>query len=192
MAIIEGIRIQNYRVLKDVTLGRLSGVRDVLPLTPLTTVIGKNGVGKSSLFDAFGFLADCLKLGVEGACDERGRGGFDRIRSKESNEPITFVVCYRRPAPASQLLIYILQIEEDDYSRPYVSREMLVQEQIEQNSISRPVLMMLQYGVGLAWKEYARGQEINETEDGGLDVEVLLTRLNEMPSETPITSIDGK
>ena len=31
----------------------------------MTAVIGKNGVGKSSLFDAFGFLADCLKLGVE-------------------------------------------------------------------------------------------------------------------------------
>ena len=45
----------------------------------MTAVIGKNGVGKSTLFDAFGFLADALKSGVEEACDSRGRGGFERI-----------------------------------------------------------------------------------------------------------------
>ena len=81
MARIEGIQIRNYRVLKDVTLGKLWNTQKD-PLTPLTAVIGKNGVGKSSLFDAFGFLADCLKLGVEEACDARGRGGFQRICSK--------------------------------------------------------------------------------------------------------------
>lgn len=76
MARIDGIGIRNYRVLKDVTLGKLWNTQQVQPLTPLTAVIGKNGVGKSSLFDAFGFLSDCLKLGVEKACDTRGRGGF--------------------------------------------------------------------------------------------------------------------
>ena len=87
MARIEGIRIKNYRVLKDITLGRLWNTPGVAALTPMTAVIGKNGVGKSSLFDAFGFLADCLKLGVEEACDQRGRGGFDRIRSQGSDYP---------------------------------------------------------------------------------------------------------
>ena len=53
MAKIEGIRIANYRVLKDLTLGRLWNTRHAQPLTPLTVMIGKNGVGKSSLFDAF-------------------------------------------------------------------------------------------------------------------------------------------
>ena len=48
----------------------------------MTAVIGKNGVGKSALFDAFGFLADALKSGVEEACDQRGRGGFERLRSQ--------------------------------------------------------------------------------------------------------------
>ena len=82
MAKIEGIWISNYRALKDVTLGKVLGTPQAGPLTPMTAVIGRNGVGKSSLFDAFGFLADCLKLGVEEACDARGRGGFDRIRSQ--------------------------------------------------------------------------------------------------------------
>ena len=82
MAKIEGIRIANYRVLKNLTLGKLWNTQHAQPLTPMSVVIGKNGVGKSSLFDAFGFLADCLKLGVEEACDARGRGGFQRIRSQ--------------------------------------------------------------------------------------------------------------
>jgi AAA15 family ATPase/GTPase len=87
MAKIEGFRIKKYRVLKNVTLGKLWNMQQAKPLTPMTAVIRKNGVGKSSLFDAFGFLADCLKLGVEEACDTRGRGGFDRIRSQGRNDP---------------------------------------------------------------------------------------------------------
>ena len=106
MAKIEGIRIRGYRVLKDVTLGKLWNTQSVEPLTPMTAVIGKNGVGKSSLFDAFGFLADCLKLGVEEACDARGRGGFDRVRSQGSDAPIAFSIYYReepksRPLPTN-------------------------------------------------------------------------------------------
>ena len=69
MSKIEGFRVKNFRALKDVTLGRLWNQQQVQPLSPLTVVIGKNGVGKSTLFDAFGFLADCLKSGVEEACD---------------------------------------------------------------------------------------------------------------------------
>ncbi|MDR2345096.1 MAG: AAA family ATPase, partial [Planctomycetaceae bacterium] len=57
MAKIEGFRVKNFKSLKDVTLGRLMNLQQAEPLTPLTAVIGKNGVGKSSLFDAFGFLA---------------------------------------------------------------------------------------------------------------------------------------
>lgn len=172
MAIIEGIRIVNYRVLRDVTLGRLSGMTHALPLTPLTAVIGKNGVGKSSLFDAFGFLADCLKLGVEMACDEHGRGGFDRIRSQGIDEPITFIVRYRRE-PRSQVLIYLLEIEKDDLIRPNVSRELLVQEHIGHNSVSYLPFMLLNNGEGLASKGYSQGQMVGENEDVGNDLQGL-------------------
>ena len=95
MAKIEGVRIKNFRSLKDVTLGRLWNQQQSEPLTPLTAVIGKNGVGKSTLFDAFGFLADCLKSGVEEACDVRGRGGFEKIRSQGQQGPIEFEVYIR-------------------------------------------------------------------------------------------------
>ena len=126
MAKIEGIRIRNYRVLRDITLGRLWNMPDTAALTPMTAVIGKNGVGKSSLFDAFGFLADCLKLGVEEACDERGRTGFDRIRSQGSDSPIMFDVCYQGESQ-DQLITYELAIETDSAGRPYVSYECLHQ-----------------------------------------------------------------
>lgn len=57
MAKIEGFRIRNFRVLRDIALGKLWNLQQAEPLTPMTAVIGKNGVGKSTLFDAFGFLA---------------------------------------------------------------------------------------------------------------------------------------
>ena len=68
MALIEGFRVRNFRALRDIEIGKLINTQNE-KLTPLTTVIGKNGAGKSSLFDAFGFLADCLRYGVEEACE---------------------------------------------------------------------------------------------------------------------------
>ncbi len=82
MALIEGFRISNFRSLKNVTLGKTWNDR-TKPLTPLTVVIGRNGSGKSSLFDAFGFSADALTYGVEEACHKNGRGGFERLVCRE-------------------------------------------------------------------------------------------------------------
>ena len=137
MAKIEGIRIANYRVLKDLTLGKLWNTQSVQPLTPMSVVIGKNGVGKSSLFDAFGFLTDCLKLGVEEACDARGRGGFERIRSQGSDGPIEFEVYYREE-PKARPITYELAIDRDNTGRPYVSGERL-----------RPVMMGFTRALGV-------------------------------------------
>lgn len=67
IALIEGFRVQNFGVLKDVTIGKLSTPQRREPLTPLTAVIGKNGSGKSTLLDAFGFVADRLSTDVEAA-----------------------------------------------------------------------------------------------------------------------------
>ncbi|MBF0487399.1 MAG: AAA family ATPase [Nitrospirae bacterium] len=92
MAAIEGFRVRNFGVLKDVYIGKLWDTEGAQPLTPLSAVIGKNGVGKSTFFDAFGFLADCLKLWVEEACDKRG--GFERIRSQGQTGPIEFRIHY--------------------------------------------------------------------------------------------------
>lgn len=158
MAKIEGIRVANYRVLKNVTLGKLWNTQKVDPLTPMTAVIGKNGVGKSSLFDAFGFLADCLKLGVEEACDVRGRGGFRRIRSQGSTGPMEFEVYYRQESGARPIT-YELAIDSDRFGRPYVSSERLRQRRKGQRH-GRPLsFLMMSDGRGVAWKGDAPGLE---------------------------------
>ena len=182
MAQIEGIRIRNYRVLKDVVLGNL-GLPHVQPLTPITAVIGKNGVGKSSLFDAFGFLADCMKVGVEEACDARGRGGFDRIRSQGSDDPIEFKVCYREEPHARPLTTYSLGIAKDDSDRPYVLSEHLVQYAGEQGS---GLLLSMNEGKGSAWEGKVQGQRIDADDPkfshseplGDLVIKLLIGEMN--------------
>ena len=110
MSRIEGFAIRNFRSLRHVQLGRLSQQRQEAPLTPMTVVIGKNGSGKSSLFDAFGFLADCLKHGVEEACERNGRGGYEKLHSKGQDGPIAFEIYYRE-SPHERPITYELAIE---------------------------------------------------------------------------------
>ena len=160
MAKIEGVNIKNYGVLKDITLGKLWNTQRNRPLTPMTVVIGKNGTGKSTLFDAFGFLADCLKLGVEEACDARGRGGFDRIRSQGCGEPIEFQIYYKQDS-RSRPITYELAIDADNTGRPYVTQERLRQRRSGQR-YGRPFsFLWLVEGEGVVW----RGQELNPQSD---------------------------
>src|SRR5882724_6042687 len=119
MARIEGIRIRNFRTLRDVTLGKVFSLQKPEPLAPMTAVIGKNGSGKSTLFDAFGFLADCLRLGVEEAFDSQGRGGFDRVRSQGVEGPIEFEIYYKEEGNARPIT-YELSIDRHGSNRPYV------------------------------------------------------------------------
>ena len=160
MTKIEGFRVRNFKLLKDVTLGRLWNQREIRPLTPMTAVIGKNGVGKSVLFDAFGFLADALRLGVEEACDARGRGGFEKLRTQGETGAIEFEVYYREHGKARPIT-YEIAIETDEAGRPYVSRERLRQRRRNQ-SRGRPFsFLWLNDGRGVAWK----GEEGYETAD---------------------------
>ncbi len=161
MATIEGIRIKNFRSLKDITVGKLWSTQHVDPLTPLTVVIGKNGAGKSTLFDAFGFLADCLKSGVEEACDARGRGGFDRIRSQGEDDPIAFEIYYRE-SRKSRPITYELEIDKDEDQRPFVLRERLRQ---RRQGVGRGwpfSFLMLENGRGVAWKGESLASESEE------------------------------
>ena len=57
MAQLEGFRVQNFRSLNDVQLGRTIEQRQRKPLPRMVALIGPNGSGKSALMDAFGFLS---------------------------------------------------------------------------------------------------------------------------------------
>ena len=159
MAVIEGFRVQNYRALRDVTLGKLSNQQTGEPLTPFTVVIGKNGVGKSTLFDAFGFVADCLSADVETACDMKQRGGFDRLRSKGQDEAIRFEVYYRE-APKERPITYELAISLDESGRPFVESEVLKQRRKGQTHGRPYPFLRLSHGKGTVWA----GEEALEVE----------------------------
>jgi predicted ATPase len=160
VALIEGFRVQNYRALRDITIGRLSGQPDQAPLTPFTVVIGKNGTGKSTLFDAFGFVADCLSTDVEAACDAKQRGGFERLRSLGCDGPIAFEIYYRE-APNERPISYELSLNLDYSGRPFVESELLKQRRKGQR-YGRPYpFLRLFGGKGLVWA----GEDAVELED---------------------------
>lgn len=164
MARIEGFRVKNFKALKDVSLGRQWNQQQAEPLTPLTAVIGKNGVGKSTLFDAFGFLADALKSGVEEACDYRGRGGFERIRSHGQTGPIEFAIYYKEDGTARPIT-YELSIDVDTSGRPYVLSERLRQRRKGQKH-GRPFsFLVLNSGKGVVWKGDQEGRQIDDEHD---------------------------
>ena len=161
MAQIEGFRIQNYKALKDITLGKLWNTQSD-PLTKLTVVIGKNGTGKSSIFDAFGFISDCLKKGVEEACDDRG--GFEKIFSKgqDTAEGINFEIYYRE-SPDSSPITYEFSIKIDEKKRPFVSSERLRQRRKGSHKVGRPFsFLILNNGIGVVWKGETVGKLNNE------------------------------
>ncbi|MEA1992307.1 MAG: AAA family ATPase [Thermodesulfobacteriota bacterium] len=195
MAKIEGFRIKNYRVLQDVTLGKLWNMQQAKPLTPMTAVIGRNGVGKSSLFDAFDFLADCLKLGVEEACDTRGRGGFDRIRSQGTNDPVEFQIYYKQDGNARPIT-YELAIDADKTGRPYVKLERLRQRRSGQKRGWPFSFLLLNEGKGVVWKGEESGQQIDESK-GQLDLFQLMKKIEsgtqtEESRETEVIELEDK
>lgn len=187
MAKIEGFCVKNFRTLKDVTLGRLWNKQTSEPLTPMTAVIGKNGVGKSTLFDSFGFLADCLKNGVEEACDAHGRGGFEKIRSQGQDGPIEFEVYYKQDGNARPIT-YELSIDIDSSQRPFVLKERLRQRRKGQKH-GRPFsFLILDSGKGLAWKGSEGGSQIDETK-GDFDLWSYIESLHKTKEESKETEV---
>ncbi|MDD2761511.1 MAG: AAA family ATPase [Methylomonas sp.] len=189
MAKIEGIRVKNFRSLRDVTLGKLWNQQKSEPLTAMTVVIGKNGVGKSTLFDVFGFLADALKLGVEEACDSRGRGGFEKIRSQGQDGAIEFEIYYKED-PKARPITYEMAINIDASGRPYVQKERLRQRRKNQSS-GRPFsFLILENGKGIAWKGEADGVDENKSE---LDFDDFFNAfLKEESKETEVIELSDR
>jgi len=189
MAKIEGIRVKNFRALRDVTLGRLWNQQKSEPLTPMTVVIGKNGVGKSTLFDVFGFLADALKFGVEEACDLRGRGGFKKIRSQGQMGAIEFEIYYKENGNARPIT-YELSIDADSSGRPFVQKERLRQRRENQTRGWPFSFLVLNNGKGLVWK--GEGKKIEEDKKE-FDLDDFLKSLEEEESkETESVELSDK
>ncbi len=193
MAQIDGFKIRNFGILKDITFGKLWNVQDTKPLTPMTAVIGKNGSGKSTLFDAFGFLADCLKLGIEEACDAKQRGGFSKLRSQGIEKPIEFEIYYKQDSKARPIT-YELSIDLDNSGRPYIKKERLRQRRKGQKQGWPFSFLVLNEGKGVVWKGDIEGQQIDEISKeldlNQLISDVKMSSAKEESRETEIVELD--
>lgn len=106
------LRVQNYRVLRDIELKGLS---------PLSVLLGPNGSGKSTVFDVFAFLSECFTVGLRRAWDKRNR--FKELHSRGTTGPIVIELKYRERLSAP-LITYHLAIDEERRG-PIVSEEWL-------------------------------------------------------------------
>ena len=157
MGKIEGVSIKNFGPLKDIVMGKQRTKQKETALGNVTVIIGPSGNGKSTLADAFGFLADCLELGVEEACDTKNRGGFQQIRTQGIKEPVKL---YYRETSNARPITYELEIDEDSMGRPYVKEERLRQ-RVEKRGWPLSFLF-LQNGKGYAYE----GKEGGADDDG--------------------------
>lgn len=173
MGRIAGIRIKNYGSLKDIKMGKLLFDSNGKELTNMNAIIGQSGTGKSTLADAFGFLADCLEKGVEVACDLNGRGGYEKLISQSVKEPIEFEIYYRETSNEPPIT-YELSIGLDKYDRPVVEKERLRQRRANER-YGRPMsFLFLEYGKGFAFKGNNSGFLEEENQEIGDKVDVEL------------------
>lgn len=88
-------------------------------------VVGANGTGKTTLFDVFGFLKDCLIFNVRQALQVRG--GFTEVASRgvPATSEIEIEIKFRMEiAGVDRLITYIIKIGKDG-NKPIVTREIL-------------------------------------------------------------------
>lgn len=173
MGRIAGIRIKNYGSLKNVKMGRLLFDATEKELTNMNAIIGQSGTGKSTLADAFGFLADCLEKGAETACDLNNRGGYEKIVSQGAKGSIEFEIYYRETSNEPPIT-YELSIGIDKNDRPVVEKERLRQRRANER-YGRPMsFLFLEYGKGFAFKGNNSGLREEDNMEIGEKVDVEL------------------
>ena len=112
---IESLKLKNFKAFRNI---------EIKDIPKLCVMVGANGTGKSSLFDVFGFLKDCLTYNVRHALQQRG--GFDEVISRSCHEEIIFIeLKFRMPiAEVERLVTYHLEIGKEQ-NKPCVKREIL-------------------------------------------------------------------
>lgn len=173
MGRIAGIRIKNFGSLKEIKMGRLLSDKSGKELTNINAIIGQSGTGKSTLADAFGFLADCIDNGVESACDLNGRGGYDKLKSQGVDGPIEFEIYYRETSNESPIT-YELSIGLDSSDRPIIEKERLRQRRANERYGWPLSFLNLEFGKGFAFKGTNSGFFEEEDKEIGEKVEVEL------------------
>ena len=111
---IESITIHNYKIFEKAVVTDLPG---------MAVFLDKNGSGKTTFFDVFGFLHDCLNGNVKSALARRG--GYNEVVSRDHDgEDISFIIKFR-PGRYEPLMTYELSVGQDQKKRAVVKREVL-------------------------------------------------------------------
>jgi predicted ATPase len=116
---IESIAIENFKVFKKASIHNIP---------QMAVLLGTNGSGKSTFFDVFGFLSDCLQNNVTLALNRRG--GFQEVISRGcdvNKDQIKFEIKFRNDLNQkikSPLITYSIEIGFDK-GKVFVNREIL-------------------------------------------------------------------
>lgn len=115
---IEQLSLKNFKAYRDTAIRRLPA---------FCVFVGANGVGKSTLFDVFRFLKDCLASNVTKALQRRG--GFKEVISRSCDllqDTIQIEIKYRlRLQDKDRLVTYHLEIGQKENGGAVVRREIL-------------------------------------------------------------------
>ncbi len=165
---IESITIKNFKNFQNA---------EATNLPDLAVFIGKNGSGKTSFFDIFGFLHDCLIGNVKSALAKRG--GYREVISRgHDGENICFIIKFRQ-SPSDPLITYELSIGLNENNVAVVNNEVVRLRRGEKGAPWK--VLDFSRGVG-----FAAAGELNQYED------VKLAQREEQQLEAPdILAIKG-
>ena len=110
---VQTLSIKNFKVFRDVK---------IVNIPNMAVFLGMNGVGKTTFFDIFGFLNDCLTKNVKAAL--AARGGYSEVVSREQSGNIEFFIQFRQ-AENEPLITYELSIGLDSKNQPVIVREIV-------------------------------------------------------------------
>ena len=110
---VQTLKIKNYKVFKNIEL---------YDIPNMAVFLGMNGTGKTTLFDVFGFLYDCLSKNVKAAL--AARGGYSEVISREQCGNIEFYLQFRQ-SEKEPLVTYELIIGLDANNQPVINREII-------------------------------------------------------------------
>ena len=149
---IESIFLRNYRVFRDAELAYLPS---------MATVVGANGSGKSTIFDAMSFLKDALTRNVAQAVERRG--GFRELVSRGESGPISIILHLvgSRGFPEA----YRVDITQEN-DRPVVQRELFAVYERSRDENPSSHFIDVSRGAGVIAKdEFAETEQPIELED---------------------------
>lgn len=94
----------------------------LFPIRPLSALVGRHATGKSAVFEAIDFLADCVRCNVQYACIIKDRGGFSKLRTFGFEGPMQLIAHCLLPETV-EILTWTIALDCDRHGRPRVVAE---------------------------------------------------------------------